>query len=126
MHIDTRGTQAPLSASRDSENMKLAVSARRSVLLSSGVDLAVMFAQSDPHRVGFVPRTAFAAVLRDCGVPIADTTLHFLVILLSLPTDTAMVSYVRFLDMTGGDAGTSSWAATARSHSAPHSWQESR
>lgn len=107
--------------------MKMAVSARRSVLLHNGVDLAHMFGQSDPHRSGFVPRTTFAAVLRSCGIPIADTTLHFLMVLLSMPTDTTMISYARFLDMTGaggGALGGNNWAGGARSHSAQPSWHE--
>lgn len=111
--------------------MRTTVSARRSILLNSGLDLAQIFAQNDIHRSGFVSRSTFASILRDCGIPIADTTLHFLMVYLSKPTDTTAVSYVRFLDMTGGSMLNASWGSGMAlgnqfSRAAPASWTEGR
>lgn len=109
--------------------MRTTVSARRNVLLTSGLDLGEIFGQNDIHRSGFIPRVAFASILRDCGIPISESTMHFLIILLSKPTDTTMVSYVRFLDMTGGGMGSNSWATGAHSNPFSHpqsSWSDAR
>lgn len=73
--------------------------------MNNGIDLNQVFAQNDMYQSGFISRSAFAAILRDYNVPIPDSTMHFLVVLLSSPSDTTSVSYIRFMDMVGQRSG---------------------
>ena len=87
------------------ESIRSVVSARNHVLANSGIDLAQTFGQNDIHRSGFLPRHMFAAIIRDCGVPISDVELHFLMMYLAKSGDNHSVSYVRFLEFMGFDRG---------------------